>query len=64
MAMKTAELLRLLRNDGWVWYRSKGGHRQFRHPSKPGKVTVPYHSAGSDLPAGLISAILKQADIR
>jgi predicted RNA binding protein YcfA (HicA-like mRNA interferase family) len=38
--MKVSEVLRLLHEDGWKQARMKGGHRQFRHPSKPGTVTV------------------------
>jgi predicted RNA binding protein YcfA (HicA-like mRNA interferase family) len=38
--MKIKELIRLLEQDGWSQVRMKGSHRQFRHPSKPGTVTV------------------------
>jgi len=54
MAMKTGELVRILRKDGWVWVRSTGSHRQFRHPSKRGVVTVPYHASGRDLSAAIV----------
>jgi len=38
--MKVREVLRRLKDDGWVRVKSKGGHRQFKHPVKPGRVTV------------------------
>ena len=38
--MKVSEVLRQLRADGWVRVKSKSGHHQFKHPTKPGRVTV------------------------
>jgi predicted RNA binding protein YcfA (HicA-like mRNA interferase family) len=38
--MKVSEVLRLLNNDGWYLVRTKGSHRQFKHPTKSGRVTV------------------------
>jgi predicted RNA binding protein YcfA (HicA-like mRNA interferase family) len=61
--MKVRAVLRLLKEDGWVMERTKGSHRQFRHPTKPGTVTV----AGEpslDLPPGTLSSILKQAGLK
>ena len=61
--MKVRDVLRLLENDGWQHARTKGSHRQFKHPSKPGSVTV----AGKpslDLPPGTLNSILKQAGLR
>jgi predicted RNA binding protein YcfA (HicA-like mRNA interferase family) len=39
--MKVSELLRLLRDDGWFLVATRGSHRQFKHTTKPGRVTVP-----------------------
>lgn len=61
--MKVREMMRLLREDGWILVRTRGSHRQFRHPVKPGLVTL----AGSgrmDLAVGTLRSILKQADLR
>jgi predicted RNA binding protein YcfA (HicA-like mRNA interferase family) len=61
--MKVRAVLRLLKEDGWVMERTKGSHRQFRHPTKPGTVTV----AGKpslDLPSATLSSILKQAGLK
>ena len=41
--MKPREVIRALEADGWAEVRSKGSHRQFRHSSKPGLVTVAVH---------------------
>src|SRR5688572_14188124 len=38
--MKVSEVLRLLKDDGWVLVRTKGSHRQFKHPTKSGRVTL------------------------
>jgi len=40
-----AELLRALQRDGWTIVRHKGGHAQLKHPTRPGRVTVPTHDA-------------------
>jgi len=40
MPVKVQELLARLQADGWLQMRQKGSHRQFRHPSKSGTVTV------------------------
>jgi predicted RNA binding protein YcfA (HicA-like mRNA interferase family) len=38
--VKVSEAIKLLQDDGWVWISGRGGHRQFKHPAKPGRVTV------------------------
>jgi len=56
--MKVSEVLRRLRADGWVRVKSKGGHHQFKHATKPGRVTVsgkPRHT----LPPGTLASIRK-----
>ncbi len=61
--MKVGELIRLLEDDGWRLARTRGSHRQYKHASKPGTVTV----AGKpslDIPAGTLNAILKQAGLK
>jgi predicted RNA binding protein YcfA (HicA-like mRNA interferase family) len=56
-------LLRLLREDGWVWVATRGSHRQFRHPRKSGRVTVP-GKPSDDLAPGTVNSILKQAGLK
>ncbi len=58
-----AELIRLLEQDGWQLARTKGSHRQFRNPRKPGTVTVA-GKPSPDIPPGTLTAILKQAGLK
>ena len=62
--MKVKELLKLLKADGWIEVepRTSGSHLQMKHPTKPGKVTVPVH--GGDIPKGTQNSILKQAGLK
>ena len=53
----------MLEQDGWNLVRTKGSHRQFRHPKKPGTVTVAGKSK-LDVPPGTLNSILKQAGFR
>ena len=59
--MSSKEIIRLLHKHGWVMDRSKGSHHQFKHPLKPGLVTVPHPK--KDLPTGTARAILKSAGL-
>jgi predicted RNA binding protein YcfA (HicA-like mRNA interferase family) len=61
--MKVKELIRLLEKDGWEQARMRGSHRQYRHPSKAGTVTVA-GKPSADIPPGTLSSILKQAGLK
>lgn len=61
--MKAREAIAMLERNGWYLVPSKGGHRQFKHPSKPGRVTVP-GNLGKDIPPGTLNSILKQAGLK
>jgi predicted RNA binding protein YcfA (HicA-like mRNA interferase family) len=61
--MKVRALIRLIEADGWRLDRSTGSHRQFRHPTKPGTVTVA-GKPSSDLPPGTLANILRQARLK
>jgi predicted RNA binding protein YcfA (HicA-like mRNA interferase family) len=52
------QVIKLLKEDGWIEKDQKGSHLQLIHPQKPGKITVPIHSG--DIPKGTLNAILKQ----
>lgn len=61
--MNVRDVIKLIEHDGWEHVRTKGSHRQFKHPNKPGKVTV----AGKpslDVPPGTLNSILKQAGLK
>jgi predicted RNA binding protein YcfA (HicA-like mRNA interferase family)/predicted RNase H-like HicB family nuclease len=62
-AMKVDEVLRLLTEDGWVLVATRGSHRQYKHPSKPGRVTVP-GKPRDDLAPGTLNSVLKQAGLK
>ena len=50
-------------HDGWFLVTTRGSHRQFKHPSKSGRVTVP-GKPSDDIAAGTLNSILKQAGIK
>jgi predicted RNA binding protein YcfA (HicA-like mRNA interferase family) len=61
--VKVREAIKLIEADGWYLVVMRGSHRQFKHPSKPGRVTI----AGQfshDLPPGTLNSILKQAGLK
>jgi predicted RNA binding protein YcfA (HicA-like mRNA interferase family) len=57
--MKSAEIIKRLKAEGWQEVHVVGSHHQFRHPSKPGKVTVPHPH--KDVPLPTLRSIFKQA---
>ena len=61
--MKVSEILTILRRDGWMLVTTRGSHRQFKHPSKPGRVTVP-GKPSKDLHPATLNSILKQAGLK
>ncbi|KAB1087580.1 type II toxin-antitoxin system HicA family toxin [Neorhizobium galegae] len=60
--MKSAEVIALLRRNGWMEVAQKGSHVQFKHPQKPGRVTVPHPKR--DIPLGTLRSIEKQAGLK
>ncbi|MGD1014737.1 MAG: type II toxin-antitoxin system HicA family toxin [Acidimicrobiales bacterium] len=58
--MKVRDILRILKDEGWVQVRQTGSHRQFHHPTRRGVVTVKRHTS-RDLSPGVVSSIMKQA---
>ena len=63
MPVKVKELLVMIQIDGWQLVRQKGSHRQFRHPSKSGTVTVS-GKPSVDVPPGTLNSVLKQAGLK
>lgn len=60
--MDSRSLIKLLEADGWTLVAVRGSHHQYKHPSKPGRVTVPHPK--KDLAKGTESSILKQAGLK
>ncbi|MBU0751720.1 MAG: type II toxin-antitoxin system HicA family toxin [Gammaproteobacteria bacterium] len=61
--MKVGEILERLQRDGWYLVVTRGSHRQFKHPSKSGRVTVAGKSS-DDLAPGTLNSILKQSGLK
>jgi len=62
-AMQVRQVLRRLHADGWRLVAMRGSHRQFTHPTKPGRVTVP-GKPSDDLAPGTLNSILKQSGLK
>lgn len=61
--MKVPEIIRRLEDDGWSLVATRGSHRQYKHQSKPGRVTVA-GKPSDDLAPGTLNSILKQAGLK
>ena len=61
-AMNSREVIRRLRDDGWFEVAQSGSHKQFKHPFKPGRVTVVYPK--KDIPEGTLRSIEKQSGLK
>ena len=60
--MKVRDILKRLADNGWEIVAQKGSHRQLKHPTKPGKVTVA-GKPSADIPEGTRKSILRQAGL-
>lgn len=60
--MKAKEAEKILLDDGWYFVKQVGSHRHYKHPIKPGKVTIPFHTG--DIDKGTYNSILKQAGLK
>jgi predicted RNA binding protein YcfA (HicA-like mRNA interferase family) len=61
--VKYREILQLIEADGWQLVAQRGSHRQYKHPDKPGRVTVA-GKPNKDVPKGTAANILRQAGLR
>jgi predicted RNA binding protein YcfA (HicA-like mRNA interferase family) len=61
--MKVREAIHLIEQDGWFQIGMRGSHRQFKHPTKPGRVTVA-GKPSDDLAPGTLNSVLKQAQLK
>ncbi len=60
---KVKDILDILRKDGWVFVDQRGSHRQFSHPIKPGRVTVP-GKPSDEVHIGTWNSIMRQAGLK
>jgi len=63
MPTRVSEAIRRIEADGWYFVAQKGSHRQFKHPVKPGRVTVAGHPS-QEMDKGTTSNIFKQAGLK
>jgi len=61
--MKIRDIIKSLEADGWYLVVMKGSHRQYKHPTKQGRVTIAGHP-GDDLSPGTLNSVLKQAKLK
>jgi predicted RNA binding protein YcfA (HicA-like mRNA interferase family) len=61
-SLGSREIIQKIEADGWYLVDISGSHRQFRHPTKPGRVTVKHPA--KDLPVGTVKSIERQAGLR
>jgi len=61
--VKVRDVIKLIEANGWYLVITKGSHRQYKHPVKPGRVTIAGHPS-HDLAPGTLNSIFKQAQIR
>ena len=61
--MKVRDVIRQLEADGWYLARTRGSHRQYKHPVKVGLVTLP-GKPGDELAPGTLNSIMKQAGLK
>ena len=60
--LKPKQIIRALEKGGFYVHETHGSHVQLKHPSKPGRITVPYH-ARFDIPRHIVRSIIKQAGL-
>ena len=62
MPKKPKEMERIILNDGWYLVGQEGSHRQYKHPTKKGKVTVKHPD--KDIPRDTLDSIERQSGLR
>jgi predicted RNA binding protein YcfA (HicA-like mRNA interferase family) len=61
--MKVSEIIKKITQEGWILARTKGDHRQYKHPKKPGLVTIAGHPS-DEVDRGTLNSIMKQAGLK
>jgi predicted RNA binding protein YcfA (HicA-like mRNA interferase family) len=62
MPVKFREVIKKIKADGWVLVRQEGSHQQYKHPTKPGRVTIA-GKGNKDVPEATRRSIMKQAGL-
>jgi predicted RNA binding protein YcfA (HicA-like mRNA interferase family) len=61
--MKVKDIIRLLEGEGWFLVATRGSHRQYKHPVRPGRATVA-DKPSDDLAPGTLNSIFKQSGLK
>jgi predicted RNA binding protein YcfA (HicA-like mRNA interferase family) len=61
--LKVRQAIELVVADGWYLVATRGSHRQFKHPKKPGRVTIA-GKPSDDLAPGTLNSVMKQARLK
>ena len=61
--IRVREIIKMIEADGWYLVDTGGSHRQYKHPRKPGRVTIA-GNLGHSLAPGTLNSILKQAKLK
>ncbi|MGV8090931.1 MAG: type II toxin-antitoxin system HicA family toxin [Mangrovibacterium sp.] len=64
MIKKVREMIKIIEDDGWYFAGQEGSHRQYKHPTKKGRVTIPDHGKNKDLDHKTVNSILIQAGLK
>ena len=62
--MKARDVIKLIEDDGWFLVRQRGSHKQYKHHTKKGLVTIAAHKMSDEVAPGTLNSILKQAQIK
>jgi len=78
--LKIREIIKIIEKDGWYKVAQKGSHKQYKHPVKPGRVTVAGKPGdeiavkpgrvtvagkpGDEIALGTLNSILKQSGLK
>ncbi len=61
--MNFKEMEKIIKNDGWYKVSIVGSHHHYKHSTKKGKVSIPFHG-NKEIPKFVVASILKQAGLK
>lgn len=64
MIKKVKEMIKIIQDDGWCFHSQVGSHKQYKHPTKSGRVTITDHGKNKDLDHKTVNSILTQAGLK
>ena len=64
MIKKVREMIKIIEKEGWYFHAQEGSHKQYKHPTKKGRVTIPDHGKNQDLGHDVVKSIMNQAGLK